>query len=65
MKVKRIVEHSAALLTCIKIPYGFQAFVLSIFEWPRKTGFTVLGSLANIADLDPVTGPIQNHLYFI
>ena len=35
------MEHSAVLLTCIKIPNGFQAFVLSIFEWPLKTGFTV------------------------
>ena len=35
------MEHSAVHLTCIKIPNGFQAFVLSIFEWPFKTGFTV------------------------
>ena len=35
------MEHSAVLLTCIKIPNGFQVFALSIFEWPFKTGFTV------------------------
>ena len=35
------VDHSAVLLTCFKIPNGFQAFVLSIFEWPFKTDFTV------------------------
>ena len=35
------MEHSAVLLTCIKIPNDFQAFVLSIFEWLLKTGFTV------------------------
>ena len=35
------VEHSAVLLTCIKIPHGFQAFVLSTFEWLIKTDFTV------------------------
>ena len=35
------MEHSAVLLTCINIPHGFQAFVLSIFEWSLKTGFTV------------------------
>ena len=38
------VEHSAILLTCIKlhfVPHGFKTFVLSIFEWPLKTGFTV------------------------
>ena len=35
------MEHSAVLLTCIKIPNGFLFFVLSIFEWSLKTGFTV------------------------
>ena len=35
------MEHSAVLLTCIKIPNGFQAFVLSFNEWPLKTGLTV------------------------
>ena len=35
-------EHSAILLTCIKIPPFFKTSVLSIFEWPLKTGFTVL-----------------------
>ena len=34
-------EHSAILLTCIEQPHGFKTFVLSIFEWPLKTGFTV------------------------
>ena len=34
-------EHSAILSTCIKLPNDFKAFVLSIFEWPLKTGFTV------------------------
>ena len=46
MLVKSIAEcsrgqHSAVLLTCIKIPNGFQAFVLSIFKWSFKTCFTV------------------------
>ena len=36
------MEHSAVLLNCIELPHGFNAFVLSIFEWPLKTGFTVL-----------------------
>ena len=35
-------EHSAILSTCIQLPHGFKTFVLSIFEWPLKTGFTVL-----------------------
>ena len=34
-------EHSAILSTFIKLPFGFKIFVLSIFEWPHKTGFTV------------------------
>ena len=34
-------EHSAILLTFIKLPVAIKAFVLSIFEWPFYTGFTV------------------------
>ena len=34
-------EHSAILLTFIKLPSAIKIFVLSIFEWPLKTGFTV------------------------
>ena len=59
-------EHSAILLTCIKLPSVFQTFVLSIFEWPFKTGFTVrikgsevriskLKCSANSADTDDET----------
>ena len=35
-------EHSALLLTFIKLPFAIKTFVLSIFEWRFKTGFTVL-----------------------
>ena len=35
------LEHSAILWTFIKLPFVFKTFVLSIFEWPLKTGFTV------------------------
>ena len=34
-------EHSAILLTLIKLPFVINTFVLSIFEWPLKTSFTV------------------------
>ena len=34
-------EHSAILLTSIKLPFVIKIFVLSIFEWPFYTGFTV------------------------
>ena len=47
------MEHSAVLLTCIKIPNGFQAFVLSIFEWPPiKTGFTVHNIITDSVKVD-------------
>ena len=36
------VEHSAILLTFIKLPFVIKTFVLSIFDWPFYTGFTVL-----------------------
>ena len=47
MQVKSIAEcskgeHSAILSTFIKLPFAIKTFVLSIFEWPLKTGFTVL-----------------------
>ena len=34
-------EHSAILSTFIKLQFVIKIFVLSIFEWPFKTGFTV------------------------
>ena len=34
-------EHSAILSTFIKLPFVIKIFVLSIFEWPFFTGFTV------------------------
>ena len=34
-------EYSAILLTFIKLPFAIKIFVLSIFEWALKTGFTV------------------------
>ena len=34
-------EHSAILPTFIKLSVVIKTFVLPIFEWPLKTGFTV------------------------
>ena len=34
-------EHSVVLSTFIKLPFAIRTFVLTIFEWPLKTGFTV------------------------
>ena len=36
-----MVEHSVILSTCTKLPPVFKTFVLSIFEWSLKTGFTI------------------------
>ena len=35
-------EHSAILPSFMKLPFVINFFVLSIFEWPLNTGFTVL-----------------------
>ena len=35
-------EHSAILSTSIKLPFVVKTFVLSFYEWPLKTGFTVI-----------------------
>ena len=35
-------EHSAILLTFIKLPFVIDNFVMSIFEWLFYTGFTIL-----------------------
>ena len=37
-------EHSAILLTCIKLPFVIKIFVLSIFELPFYTSFSVFSS---------------------
>ena len=34
-------DHPAILSTFIKLLFVFEIFVLSIFEWPLMTGFTV------------------------
>ena len=36
------MQNSAILSTFIKLPFVIKFFVLSIFEWPLKTGFTLL-----------------------
>ena len=35
-------EHTAILSTFIKLQFVINIFVLSIFEWSLKTGFTVI-----------------------
>ena len=50
-------EHSAILLSCIELPHCFKTFVLSFFEWPLKTGFTVF-----IGDLFFPNSPSLNQI---
>ena len=47
MQVKSIAEHSAILLTFIKLPFVIMIFVLSIFEWPFYTGFAAYEKKVN------------------
>ena len=42
-------EHSAILSTFIKLPFVIKTFVLSIFEWPLKTGFTVHSAKSSLS----------------
>ena len=41
----KVLEHSAILSTYIKLAFVIKIFVLSIFEWSLKTGFTVLDEI--------------------
>ena len=53
----QVIRYSAIFSTFIKLPFVIKIFVLSIFEWPFYTGFTVFLSLkifflTNSADPD-------------
>ena len=50
-------EHSAILLTFIKLPFVIKIFVWSIFEWPLKTGFTVF--LITTDELSDLRGQVK------
>ena len=47
-------EHSAILFSFIKLPFVIKIFVLSIFEWPFYTGFTV--PRRNVTEFGILTG---------
>ena len=40
--------HSVMFPTFIKVPFVIKIFVLSIFEWSLKTGYTIYFTLKNI-----------------
>ena len=50
-------EHSAIFSTFIKLPFAIKIFVLSIFEWPLKTGFTAVESTIYL-----ITGDSQDFM---
>ena len=52
-------EHSAILSTFIKQPFVIKIFVLSIFERPLKTGFTVYRNLKKIIGTVHFLGCLQ------
>ena len=56
-------EHSAILLTFIKLPFVFKPFVLSIFEWSLKTGFTVIRADVVIHVLIRLQSMVHNNKY--
>ena len=45
-------EHSVILLTFIKLPFVIKIFVLSIFELPFYTGFTLNTHVESMAALE-------------
>ena len=52
-------EHCAILSTFIKLSFVIKVFVLSIFEWPLKTGFTLyfdLSQIPNIRQIESIIG---------
>ena len=65
-------QHSAILSTFIKLPTGIKIFVLSICEWPLKTGFTVCFKCQFLISLDLYTGNVtyfctygvRRHIYY-
>ena len=51
-------EHSAILLTFIKLPFVIKIFALSIFKWLFYTGFTVCSKDSGLFCLFFITSPM-------
>ena len=54
-------KHSAILSTFIKVSLTINILVLSIFEWPLKTGFTVLTALEGSETEEPVVHLLEDY----
>ena len=57
---RMLQEHSAIHSTFIRLPFVIKIFVLSIFEWPFYTCFTVELNSSRITEL-PINGVIYYH----
>ena len=57
----RLMQVKSILSTFIKLPFVVKTFVLSIFEWPLKTGFTV----SAVPDGTNLKGPNALHVFYI
>ena len=71
MQVKSIAEcsnedHSAILSTFIKLPFVIKIFVLSIFEWPLYTGFTIANPvpMAQVSELKQTSNLLYTNQAF-
>ena len=58
-------EHSAILLTFIKLPFVIKIFVLSVFEWLFYTGFTVCACDVYVNTTQHVCSKILVRVYII
>ena len=58
-------DNSAILSTFIKLPFVFKIFVLSIFEWPFFTGFTVFTYNINYMPILTINKIIKTLMYAI
>ena len=58
------LEHSAILLTCSKLPFVIKIFILSILEWPLKTGLTAYARPKPTSSATETILPLES-LYWI
>ena len=57
-------EHSAILSAFIKLSFSIKTFVLSIFKWPLKTGFTVYEFLISSQSNGAILSLIRVHCVY-
>ena len=60
---RMLPQHSAIISTFIKLPFVIKNDVLSFFEWPLKTGFTVPTQTVFVEGILFSCCPIRNILF--